>query len=91
MALSDICDELDLNLPQCSPRIFRTDRFDYIQSILGEDITQRYSMQTIKAACDGMRFCTPRQLKELRHLAKELAESGSCSLSKLGRTTKFCG
>ena len=75
MMLSNVCDELNVNLPAASPRIFRTDRFDYLQALLGEeDLTRTYSMRTIKLACDGIRFAVQRDVTELRDLVKECAK-----------------
>jgi hypothetical protein len=89
MMLSNVCDELNVNLPAAIPRIFRTDRFDYLQALLGEeDLTRTYSMRTIKLACDGIRFAVQRDMTELRDLAKECAKK-RVNLSKMGKNTKF--
>ena len=86
MMLSDILDEPDL--PICSPRIFRSDRFDYLASLLGPDLTKNYSMRTLKLACDGIRNTSPRDRQELRDLAKECAHA-RMTYNIMGRHNAF--
>ena len=84
--LSDILDEPDL--PICSPRIFRSDRFHYLASLLGSDLTKIYSMRTLKHACDGIRNTSPCDRQGLRDLAKECAHA-SMTYNIMGRHNAF--
>ena len=72
----------------CDVVIVKTERYKYLQALLGDDTLSEYDPWAVKAAVDGTYHTTTLVRRDLMRLAEAVAQADS-TLSRVGKNTVF--